>query len=120
MWRTDAVANFPAPAVPGEPLCAGGRIPALAVYRRLRLCSNNGGYEAIPDPPRPLDLQKVRAALEKEGVRVVDARVMLIAAMESEVTISRAGRLLFKTRDARLAEQAFERLRGLLDLPPME
>ncbi|MGP8158786.1 MAG: hypothetical protein ACLPWO_04160 [Thermoplasmata archaeon] len=90
------------------------------MYRRLRLCSNHGGYEAIADPPAPLDLRAVRAVLEKEGVPVVDARVMLIVSLEAEVTISRAGRLLFKTRDARTAERAFERLRALVGLPEME
>jgi len=90
------------------------------MYRRLKLCSNNGGYEAIPDPPAPLDLAAVRAALEREGVAVVDARVILIASMDPEVTISRAGRLLFKTQDPRSAEAAFDRLRALLDLPEME
>ena len=48
---------------------------------------------------------------------VVDARVMLIAALDLEVTISRSGRLLFKTRDPAAAERAFLRLRSLLDLP---
>ncbi|HXQ78921.1 MAG: hypothetical protein WB788_01760 [Thermoplasmata archaeon] len=90
------------------------------MYRRLRLCSNNGGYEAIPEPPNPLDLARVRATLEREGIPVVDARVMLIVSLDSEVTISRAGRLLFKTRDARAAELAFERLRTLLRLPDVE
>lgn len=90
------------------------------MYRRLRLCSNNGGYEALPEPPNPLDLRTARLVLEREGIPVVDARVMLIASMDSEVTISRAGRLLFKTQDARVAERAFERLRGLLMLPGME
>jgi hypothetical protein len=90
------------------------------MYRRLRLCSNHGGYEAIADPPAPLDLRAVRTALENEGVPVVDARVMLIVSLEPEVTISRAGRLLFKTRDARVAERAFERLRVLVGLPKME
>jgi hypothetical protein len=90
------------------------------MYRRLRLCSNNGGYEAIPDPPSPLDLARVRATLESEGIPVVDARVMLIVSLDPEVTISRAGRLLFKTRDPRAAELAFERLRTLLHLPDVE
>jgi hypothetical protein len=90
------------------------------MYRRLRLCSNHGGYEAIAHPPAPLDLHAVRSVLEKEGIPVVDARVMLIVSLESEVTISRAGRLLFKTRDARTAERTFERLQGLLGLPEME
>jgi hypothetical protein len=87
------------------------------VYRKLKLCSNSGGFEAIPDPPFPLDLARVRAALSDDGVPVIDARVMLIATLPPEVTISRGGRLLFKTRDEHAAEAAFQRLRSLLDLP---
>ena len=87
------------------------------MYRRLRLCSNNGGFEAIPDPPIQLDLVESRRVLEKVGIAVVDARVMLIAATDPEVTISRSGRLLFKTRDPAAAERAFQQLRRWLDLP---
>jgi hypothetical protein len=88
------------------------------VYRQLRVCSNSGGYEAIPNPPYRIDLVDARHRLEAIGVAVVDARVMLIAGMDPEVTISRTGRLLFKTRDRVAAERAFERLRDLLELPP--
>lgn len=49
---------------------------------------------------------------------MVDARVMLIAAMESEVTIARSGRLLFKTPDPEVAERTFHRLRRLLEAGP--
>jgi hypothetical protein len=87
------------------------------MYRKLRLCSNNGGYEAVPDPPLRLDLADARRTLERAGIAVVDARVMLVAALEAEVTISRSGRLLVKTRDPAAAERVFERVRGLLDLP---
>ncbi|MGA8542849.1 MAG: hypothetical protein WB947_04830 [Thermoplasmata archaeon] len=64
-----------------------------------------------------LDLASARRALEREGVAVVDARVMLVAAFDPEVTISRSGRLLFKTKDPVIADRAFQRLRALLDLP---
>ena len=87
------------------------------MYRKLRLCSNSGAYEAIPDPPNPLDLVRVRHDLERVGIAVVDARVMLLVGLDPEVTISRNGRLLFKTRDPAAAERAFERLRILLNLP---
>jgi hypothetical protein len=90
------------------------------MYRKLRLCSNSGGYEAIPDPPHPLDLAEVRRRLEAEGVAVVDARVLLIAGTDPEVTISRNGRLLFKTRDPAAAERGFDRLQKLLELPSAE
>lgn len=79
-------------------------------YRPLRLCSGGGGLEALPDPPRTLDLPSVRRELEARGVRVVDARVMLIAAMDPEVTIGRSGRLLFKTSREDRARELLERL----------
>lgn len=90
------------------------------MYRRLALCSNRGGYEAVAEPAHPIDLADAKARLEAERIPVVDARVMLIARLDSEVTISRAGRLLFKTQDPRQAERTFERLRSILALPAME
>ena len=90
------------------------------MYRRLRLCSDRGGYEAVADPARPIDLGIARKRLEADGLAVLDARVMLIVSMEVEVTLSRSGRLLFKTPDVRAAGRTFERLRTLLGLPPME
>jgi len=86
-------------------------------YRSLRLCSGGGGFEAIPDPGPPVDLAAVRATLERNGIRVVDARVMLIASLDPEVTISRSGRLLFKTGDEAAAARAFDHLRRLIELP---
>ena len=87
------------------------------MYRTLRLCASGGGFEAIPEPPRPLDLGRLRSTLEAARIPVVDARVMLIASLDAEVTIARSGRLLFKTRDAAAADRAFARLRPLLDPP---
>ena len=90
------------------------------MYRRLELCSNRGGYEAVAEPPLRIDLHAARSALEAEHVPVIDARVMLIATLETEVTISRGGRLLFKTRDPDAAQRDFERLGRLLKLPPAD
>ena len=90
------------------------------MYRSLRLCSNRGGYESVADPPAPIDLARARDVLAREGIPFLDARVMLIARMEVEVTVSRGGRLLFKTQDRRLAERTFERLRALLQLPGVD
>lgn len=88
----------------------------MTMYRQLRLCAHGGGFEALPDPPRPLDLGRIRAALESAGVDVIDARVMLIAGLNPEVTISRSGRLLFKTSDEASARSGLDRLASLVDL----
>lgn len=88
------------------------------MYRPLRLCSHGGGFEAIPESPRSLDLPQIRRALESAGLPVVDARVMLIVGIEPEVTISRSGRLLFKTADEPLARKALDRLLSLAELAP--
>ncbi len=85
------------------------------MYRSVQLCAHGGGYEARPEPPRAVDLPRIRRALETSGVSVVDARVMLICALEPETTISRSGRLLFKTRDAEEAQRTLDRLRPLLE-----
>ncbi len=81
-----------------------------APYRQLRLCSGGGGFEAVPDRPLRVDLARVRDRLAAEGIRVLDARTILIVGLEVEVTISRAGRVLFKTRDPATAERLLPRI----------
>lgn len=88
--------------------------PSAARYRTIRLCAGGGGYEALPDPPRRLDLVTLRRALEARGKTVVDARVMLLVLGEPEVTISAGGRVLIKTKDATAADRLFEELRPIL------
>lgn len=78
-------------------------------YRALRLCSSGGGFEAIPERSILLDLATVRARLEADGIEVVDARVMLIVRTDPEITVSRSGRILVKSRDGPKAEGAVER-----------
>jgi len=88
------------------------------LYTQLRLCSAGGGFEAVPVRRLALDLRRVRAELEARAAAVVDARVMLIVTVEGvEATISRAGRLLFKTGDSEAARRAFAFLEPLLGLP---
>jgi hypothetical protein len=86
-------------------------------YQHVRLCSGGGAYEAIPRPKLALDLAKLRLRLIRAGVRVIDARVMLILQMVPEVTLSRDGRILIKSRDEAAAQSTFDRLRIILDLP---
>jgi hypothetical protein len=90
------------------------------MYRKLRLCSSGGGYEAVPDIPRRVDLTRIRVALEADGLRVVDARVMLIAGEDPEVTISQNGRVLFKTSDPSVADRAFGRYLPLIEAATVE
>ncbi|MGP8078817.1 MAG: hypothetical protein ACLQD8_00430 [Thermoplasmata archaeon] len=88
--------------------------PPQERYRTLRLCSGGGGFEAIPRRPARIDLVRLRTRLTAAGIGAVDARVMLIAAFEAEVTISVGGRILIKTSEAALAEQLFDRVLSLL------
>ncbi len=92
------------------------RTGAPVRYRALRLCSNGGGFEAVPDRRAALDLTRFRRTLEASGIPVLDARVMLIVRLPLEVTISQGGRFLFKTRDPERAREAFVQLAGLLGL----
>jgi len=56
--------------------------------------------------------------MRSAGTDVVDARVMLIAQFEREVTIARDGRILIKSRDATEAQRIFELVRPMLGVPP--
>lgn len=89
-------------------------------YYALRLCAGGGAFEAVPAPRLSLDLRDVRRTLESHDVPVVDARVMLIARLGPELTLSRDGRVLIKTRDPREAADVFERVRTLLNLPRID
>jgi hypothetical protein len=86
-------------------------------YDTLALCASKGAYEAIPRPKLTLDLREAKRRLESAGLPVTDARVMLIVSMGSEVTLSRDGRVLIKSRDAKEADRVFERLREVVGLP---
>ncbi len=86
-------------------------------YYTLRLCAGGGAFEAIPAPRLSLDLGKARKTLEGAGIPVVDARVMLIVQLGHEVTLSRDGRVLIKTKDPEQAAHNFARLARLLELP---
>jgi hypothetical protein len=86
-------------------------------YSTLRLCTGGGGFEAIPNPRLHLDLKAIRARLESAAVPVVDARILLIVRMEQELTLSRDGRVLIKSRDPDEANRIFARFRELSALP---
>lgn len=93
-----------------------GTIDPRSRYRTLRLCSSGGGFEAVPRSEQRIDLAGLRSALKTAGIPVVDARVMLIASLEAETTISSGGRILIKTPDAAVADRAFSAVLALL--PP--
>ena len=86
-------------------------------YYTLRLCSSRGAFEAVPDPSEASTSRRIRARLEAGGISVVDARVMLIAQMEREVTFGRDGRVLIKSQDPEEAQRVFDSLRSLLEAP---
>jgi hypothetical protein len=88
-------------------------------YETLALCASKGAFEAIPRPKLSLNLADAKRRLESAGVAVTDARVMLIVTMEREVTLSRDGRVLIKSRDAKEAGRVFQRLREVVGLPEL-
>jgi hypothetical protein len=86
-------------------------------YYTLALCASKGAFEAVPRPKLVLDLRLAKERLVSAGIPVTDARVMLIADMEREVTLSRDGRVLIKSRDAAEANRVFAELRRVIGLP---
>lgn len=86
-------------------------------YSTVRLCAGGGGFEAVPSPRHPIDLGEARRRLEGAGIPVVDARVMLLCRFDREVTLSRDGRVLIKTRDPEEAARLFAEVCRRLELP---
>jgi hypothetical protein len=80
----------------------------------MRLCASGGAYEAVPRPKLTLDLTSVRTQLQSAGIPVVDARVMLLLTLEREVTLSRDGRILIKSRDPDEANRILAKLLATL------
>ncbi|HEV2316972.1 MAG TPA: hypothetical protein VGV89_05290 [Thermoplasmata archaeon] len=68
-------------------------------------------------PRLQLDLPKLSERLRANGIAVVDARVMLIVQLGREVTVSRDGRILIKTKDPAEADRLFAEVCDKLDLP---
>lgn len=87
-------------------------------YSTLKLCSGGAGFEAIPSPKLHLDLARVRVALESRGIKVVDARVMLMVESQPPVTVSRDGRILVKTKEKAEAERALNELLPVFEPAP--
>ena len=77
-------------------------------YQEIRLCSNGGGYEAIPEGTVTFDLAAIRARVAATGTDVVDARVMLIVRYRPELTVGRSGRVLVKSDDPIEAREALD------------
>ncbi|MEM0129155.1 MAG: hypothetical protein QXG65_03205 [Thermoplasmata archaeon] len=91
-----------------------GGIGSLPRYRAVRLCASGGGFEAIPEVPTTLPLSQIAERLRDAGIPVIDARVMLIVTLPPELTLSRDGRILVKTRQEDRAQEAIDRLARLL------
>lgn len=86
------------------------------VYRTLRLCASGGGYEALPARPTALDLRAIARSLDRHGIGVTDARVMLIVRTTPELTVARSGRILVKSGDGGAAQAALDRFFGAAGL----
>ncbi|MBW3582895.1 MAG: hypothetical protein KY455_07335 [Euryarchaeota archaeon] len=66
----------------------------------LRPCKNTAAFEALPDRPLQVDLDRLESVLVGAGWSlVVNAAVMLIVRKETEVSVYRSGKVLIKTRD---------------------
>ena len=86
-------------------------------YATLKLCSGRGSFEAVPRPKLALDLATIATRLRASGYAVTDARVLLIARRDCEITLAADGRVLLKVADPLRAATAFEAFRAAAGLP---
>ena len=80
----------------------------------LRPCRGIAAYSSIPKKNLRLDLGRCRTRLEKAGYEVIDAKVMLVAKKETDITVYRSGRLLVNTDDKDRARELVEELYRIL------
>jgi hypothetical protein len=78
-------------------------------------CATSAGYEARPRRPMRLDLADTERALRAGQVEVLrNAGVVLLARAGCDVTVFPSGKLLLKTADGSVAEEAARRIAAAL------
>jgi hypothetical protein len=90
----------------------------------LRPCSTSAGFTATPEPPRRIDMARLKATLLRDGYHVVvDAKIILIVRKATptgpstpivESSLYDNGKVLLKTTDRAAAEAAYAALLGHL------
>jgi hypothetical protein len=82
----------------------------------LRPCSTSAGFTATPQPPRRIDMARLKQALLADGYQVVvDAKIILIVRKGVETSLYDNGKVLVKTTDKDAAEHAYQGLLGHLE-----
>jgi hypothetical protein len=77
----------------------------------LRPCSTSAGFTATPEPPQRIDMDRLKAALLRDGYQVVvDAKIILIVRKGIETSLYDNGKVLVKTTDRAAAETAYSQL----------
>jgi hypothetical protein len=77
----------------------------------LRPCATSAGFTHTPEPPRRIDMARLKTSLLAAGFQiVVDAKVILIVRMGVESSLYDNGKVLVKTTDRPAAEAAYAQL----------
>lgn len=82
----------------------------------LRPCRGIAAYASVPKKNLRLDLGRCKSRLEKAGYEVIDAKVMLVAKKDTDVTVYQSGKLLVNTDDKEVARNLVEEIYGILDV----
>jgi hypothetical protein len=84
-------------------------------FYMVQPCATSAGYEARPRKPLRLSLAEAEAALRAAEVEVLrNAGVVLLARAGCDVTVFPTGKLLLKTTDAAVAQDATQRIAAAL------
>ena len=71
----------------------------------VRPCKGSSGTEVLPEEELLLDLVECASRLERAGMDVTDARVLLVVRGDPQVTLYPSGRMLVHTDDLELARE---------------
>ncbi len=83
----------------------------------VRPCEGGTGTEIVPKRPLALDMARCARGLASAGLKVVDAKVLLVVEDAPRTTVWPTGRMIVQTR---VAEEAIARAQDLLRLMGVE
>jgi hypothetical protein len=82
-------------------------------FATIKPCETSASIEVLPKDPLKLDLKAWAASLGAAGLKVVDAKALLVVQSPPKTTVFPSGRMLISTKDPAEAEARARQLFAL-------
>ena len=85
----------------------------MVEFATIKPCETSASIEVLPRDPLRLDLKAWAARLGDAGLKVVDAKALLVVQSPPKTTVFPSGRMLISTKDPAEAEARARQLFAL-------